>query len=53
MIGTFFTITEGNITTMIGYIGALFTDLSPLLLVIIGAGVAMLVIGFIIKAFTK
>lgn len=53
MIGTFFTISEGDMTTMIGYIGDLFTDLSPLLLLIVGVGVAMLLIGFIIRAFSK
>lgn len=53
MIGTFFTISEGNITSIIGYMSDLFTDLSPLLLLIVGVGVAMLLIGFIIRAFSK
>jgi hypothetical protein len=53
MLGTFFTITNEMMTTMIGYIGDVFTDLAPLLLLIIGVSVAMLVIGFIIRAFTK
>lgn len=53
MLGTFFTISEGNITAIIGYMSDLFTDLTPLLLLIVGVGVAMLLIGFIIRAFTK
>lgn len=50
---TFFTFSEADITSVIGYMTDLFTDFAPVLLLIIGVAVAMLVIGFIIKAFTK
>jgi hypothetical protein len=53
ILGTFLTITEGNMTTLIGYMSDLFEDLSPLILLIVGVGVAMLVVGFIIRAFTR
>lgn len=52
-IGTFLTIEEADITAIIGHMSDLFTDLMPLLLLIIGVSVAMLVIGFIIRAFSK
>lgn len=47
--GTFLTITSGDITTMIGYINTLITDLTPLLLPIIAVGVGI----FIFWALTK
>lgn len=53
ILGTFLTISEGNMTTLIGYMSDLFSDLSPLILLIVGVGVAMLVVGFIIRAFTR
>lgn len=52
IFGTFLTISEANMTTLIGYMSDLFSDLSPLILLIVGVGVAMLVVGFIIRAFT-
>lgn len=51
--GTFLEISEANMTTMIGYMSSLFSDLSPLILLIVGVGVAMLVVGFIIRAFSR
>lgn len=53
MMGTFFTFSEGDITSVIGYMTDLFSDFSPVLLLIVGVSVAMLVIGFIIRAFSK
>jgi len=53
IFGTFFTFSEGNITSIIGYMSDLFTDFSPVILLIVGVSVAMLVIGFIIRAFSK
>jgi len=50
MLGTFFTITEGNITTMLGYISDLIEDFTPLLLPIIGVGVGLIIFWAIIKA---
>ena len=51
MLATFFTFGEADMTAIIGYMSDIFTDLSPLLLLIVGLGVAMLVVGFIIRAF--
>ena len=51
--GTFFTISEADMTAIIGYMGDLFTDLSPIILLIVGVAVAMLVIGFIIRSFSR
>ena len=43
-------LTEGNITTMLGYMGGLIGDLMPLILVILGIMLAFLVIdGLVIK----
>lgn len=53
IFGTFFTLSEADMTAIIGYMSDLLSDLSPLLLLIVGVSVAMLVIGFIIRAFTK
>lgn len=53
IFGTFLTIEEADMTAIIGYMSDLFTDLSPLLLLIVGVGVAMLVVGFIIRAFSR
>jgi len=53
MLGTFFTIEQADITGIIGHMSTLFDDLSPLLLLIIGVGIAMLVVGFIIRAFSR
>jgi len=51
--GTFFTISAEDMTAIIGYMSDLFTDLSPLILLIVGVAVAMLVIGFIIRSFSR
>lgn len=51
--GTFFSLATPEMSSIIGYMGDLLTDLSPLLLLIVGVSVAMLVIGFIIRAFNK
>jgi len=46
-------ITSEMMTNMLGYISEIFTDLSPILLLIVGVAVAMLVISMIIRAFSK
>jgi len=51
--GTFFTISEADMTAIIGYMSDLFTDLSPIILLMVGVAVAMLVIGFIIRSFSR
>lgn len=45
---TIITITEGNMTTMIGYVGDLFTDLSPVVLLIVGVSLGLMVISVVI-----
>jgi len=53
MAGTFVTISEADMATILGYMTDLFTDLSPIILLIVGVAVAMLVIGFIIRSFSR
>lgn len=43
-------ITEAMMTDIVGYIAEVFSDLSPLILLIVGVGVGLMVIGVIIKA---
>jgi len=51
LFGTFLNITSNDISTMFGYTEALISDLTPLLLPIIGVGVGILVIWAIIRSF--
>jgi len=51
LFGTFLNITSNDISTMMGYTEALISDLTPLLLPIIGVGVGILVIWAIIRSF--
>jgi len=47
-------LTQGNIDTMLGYIGGLIGDLMPLILVVLGIMIAFFIIdGLIIKKKTK
>lgn len=50
MLGTFFTISTEDITTMIGYIGDIFSDLSPVILLIVGVGLGLMAVSVIIRA---
>jgi len=52
ILGTFFTITTENVSTMLGYVQALITDLIPLILPVVAVGIGMLVIWILIKALT-
>ncbi|MDD4408165.1 MAG: hypothetical protein PHX19_03880 [Bacilli bacterium] len=45
----FLTISEENITTLIGYMSGLITDLLPLILVILGISIAI----FIFRSIAK
>jgi len=45
-----FEITPSMMTTITAYVGEVFSDLSPVLLLIVGVGVGLMVIGVIIKA---
>ena len=47
-------LTQGNIDTMLGYMGGLIGDLMPLILVVLGIMIAFFIIdGLIIKKKTK
>lgn len=50
MLGTFITITEADITIMVGYISDLLTDLTPLLLPIVAVAVGIFIFWAIVKA---
>jgi len=50
MILSIFTITPDNMATMLDYIGAVFTDLSPIILLIVGVGLGLMAVGVIIKS---
>lgn len=43
--------TSGMITTMLGYVSLVFTDMSNLILLIVGVGLGLLVITTIINVF--
>lgn len=45
----FFDITQGNIDTMLGYMGGLIGDLMPLILIFLGITIAL----FIFRAIAK
>ncbi|GAH91926.1 unnamed protein product [marine sediment metagenome] len=50
MLPTIFTITGEDITAIIGYIGEVFTDVSPLFFVIMGISLGLWILGSIIRA---
>lgn len=50
MLPTFITITDQNITDMLGYVSDLLTDLTPLLLPIVAVGVGIFIFWAIVKA---
>lgn len=47
---TFITITEADITSMVGYISDFLTDLTPLLLPIVAVAVGIFIFWAIVKA---
>ena len=49
-LGTFLTLTSGDITAMLGYVQNIITDLTPLMLPIIAAGVGIFIFWAIVKA---
>ena len=53
MLPTIFTITGEDITAITGYIGEVFTDVSPLFFVIMGISIGLWVLGGIIRAVAK
>lgn len=50
---TFFTITETDITTMLGYVGDLVGDLTPLMLPIIAIGLGIFIFWAIVKSISR
>jgi len=47
---TFFSITEQDISTMLGYVGGLVGDLTPLMLPIIAIGLGIFIFWAIVRA---
>lgn len=47
---TFINITDGDVSTMLGYVSDFVSDLTPLLLPIVAIGVGLIVFAVIIKA---
>lgn len=50
MILSIFTITPANMEEIIGYMSEIFSDLSPIILLIVGVGLGLMVVGVIIKS---
>lgn len=48
-----FTFTSEDITSIIGYIGEVFTDVKPLLFVIIGLSIGLWILGSVIRALAE
>lgn len=53
MLGTFFTITSDNVSTTLGYVGNLISDLTPLLLPIVAVGLGVIIFYAVIGAIKK
>lgn len=53
MLGTFFTITASNTEAMIGYAGDLISDITPLLLIIVGVSVGIYIFYALVNAIKK
>jgi hypothetical protein len=49
MLGTFFTISADNVSTTIGYVKDLISDLMPLLLIIMAVGIGLIVFSVIVN----
>ena len=52
MIFTFFTISSSSISDLLGYIGALWSDLTPILVVVLGLFLGIWIFAEIIKLFS-
>jgi len=52
-MGTFLTITEGDITTMLGYVSAFVSDLTPLLLPVVAIGLGIFIFWAIVKSISR
>lgn len=51
IFGTFITITNEMMTDLLGYVGDLFTDVSPILLLVVAVLLCALFIGALISSF--
>ena len=51
MIFTFFTISSSSVSDLLGYIGALWSDLTPILVVVLGLYIGLWIVAGIIKLF--
>jgi len=49
-LGTFLTISEENVSDMLGYIGDIVSDLMPLMLPIMAVGIGLIIVYAIIHA---
>lgn len=53
MLGTFITWNASTTEEMLGYVGNIISDFTPLLIPIIAIGVGLIIIGAIISAIKK
>jgi len=53
ILGTFFTISGDMMDDLLGYVGDLFTDVSPILLLIVGVSLGLMVISVIITTLRR
>lgn len=49
MLGTFFTISEGDVSTTIGYIKDIIGDFTPFLTIIIAVGIGLIIFSVIVN----
>ena len=49
LFGTFFTITSDNVSTTIGYMKDLISDLTPFLTLIIGVAVGLIIFSVVVN----
>jgi len=53
MIFTFFTISSSSISDLIGYIGALWSDLTPILVVVLALSLGLFIVNAILKIMSS
>ena len=51
MLATFFTISEENISTILGYAGDLIGDAMPLIVILLGIGIGLIILKVIFGLF--
>ena len=50
MIFTFFTIASSSVSDLLGYIGSLVSDTTPILLIVLGVSLALFIVNAILKS---